>query len=71
MDIGTKLERRGDSFLEDFVHDLMRCRKIETWHLEERDLFEFLKRRNPSSYAVLVSLVYEWYGLSQGRTFKR
>lgn len=65
------LEKNSDSLLMGFIHDLMHCRKIETWNVEEKNLFEFLSGRKPSSYSDLVSYVYEWYGLSQGRNFKR
>jgi len=66
-----QLEKDSDSLLMGFIHDLMYCRKIETWNLEEKNLFEFLSGRKPSSYSELVSYVYEWYALSQGKSFKR
>ena len=60
-----------DSLLEQFIVDLMKCRKIETWHLDMKGLLDFAGSRCPPSYSEAVSLVYEWYGLSQGRSFNR
>lgn len=61
----------SDSGLEEFIYDLFHCRKIENWNLEEKDLSDFLGKKQPSSYPELASLVYERYGLLQGRPFKR
>jgi hypothetical protein len=61
-----------DNFrLRQFLEDLFHARKIEHWELNKEDLFRFLKRRQPSSYSELVSLVYEYYGISRGRAFTR
>jgi len=66
-----KLEKYSNSLLMGFIRDLMCCRKIETWNVEEKNLFEFLSGRKPASYSDLVSYIYEWYGLSQGKSVKR
>lgn len=66
-----QLEKDSNFLLMGFIHDLMSCRKIETWNVEEKNLFDFLSGRKPASYSELVSYVYEWYGLSQGKSFKR
>lgn len=59
------------SHLLGFIRDLMQSRKIETWQISEESLLEFLREKAPSSYSQLISCVYEWYGLSRGRSFKR
>ncbi len=66
-----QLERDSDSLLMRFIHDLMCYRKIEFWGIEEKSLFDFLSGKKLSSYSALVSYVYEWYGFSQGRDFRR
>jgi hypothetical protein len=53
------------------MSDLFRARKIEYWKLDKQGLMEFLQEKRPLSYSELVSRVYEWYGISQGRTFER
>lgn len=60
-----------DLVIDRFVADVLECRKIETWQVDEEGLLGFLKNRRPDSYAAAVSLVYEWYGLSAGETFTR
>lgn len=67
----NQLKKREYPFLTEFLNDLMKCRKIETWGIDEEKVFAFLKRRKPLTYSDLVSSVYEWYGLSQGRSFLR
>ena len=62
---------RNDPLLKEFIRDLMHSRKIEHWKIDEKDLAKFLQQRAPSSYPELVSCVYEWYGVSQGRNFRR
>lgn len=65
-------ESRVDDFtLSEFISDLMRSKKIETWNVNEGDLSVFLRQRSPPSYSELVSSIYEWYGSSRGRIFKR
>lgn len=57
--------------LERFLDALMACRKIETWNLDKTCLLTFMRQKNPASYAEAVSLVYEYYALSQRSAFKR
>ena len=64
-------DRAVDEVVQSFVADLMKCRKIETWKLDEEKLHHFLSAARPSSYPEATSLVYEYYGLSRGRNFSR
>ena len=59
------------SKLPEFIQDLMQSKKIDTWQINEKSLLEFLREKDPFSYSQLISAVYEWYGLSRGRSFKR
>ena len=67
----SQLRKSEDHLLTEFLDDLMKCRKIETWNMDVEGLFGFLKRREPLTYSDVVSSVYEWYGLSQGENFVR
>jgi len=60
-----------ENLLFEFIQDLMQSRKIETWGINPEELFKFIEERRPSSYSGLVSSVYDWYGLSQGKKFVR
>lgn len=60
-----------DSRLDSFLDDLLSSKKIEHWRLNRADLLEFIEAQRPTSYAQLVSCVYQWYGLAQQRTFTR
>ena len=64
-------DRAVHKVIQSFVADLMKCRKIETWKLDEEKLLHFLSDARPSSYPEATSLVYEYYGLSRGRSFSR
>jgi len=66
-----KSTKANDLRYRDFLRDLLKSKKIETWHIDEKDLLKFLREREPSSYSELVSCVYEWYGLSNGKSLKR
>lgn len=55
----------------ELMTDLMSSREIETWHIDEDGLRQFLRQMKPLSYAALVSRIYEWYGLSRGQPFER
>ncbi|MCH7687688.1 MAG: sulfotransferase [Planctomycetes bacterium] len=61
----------SDSLIDRFVKDVLNCRKFETWQLNEVDVREFVKQKRPASYPDALSAVYEWYGLSLGRSFER
>ena len=54
-----------------FVADVIRSRKFETWNLSEAELLKFLRNRRPSSYAELVSSVYECFARRQNPGFTR
>jgi hypothetical protein len=54
-----------------FAHDVLQCRKIETWNWQADGLAPFLETRAPQCYADAVALVYEWYGICQGRRVER
>lgn len=55
----------------DFLPDLFRCRKIDTWGMDAAGLGEFIRGRRPDRYADLAGCVYVYYGLAAGRTFTR
>ena len=57
--------------LATFIHDLMTSRKIDTWNLDPARLREHVSREQPGSYSKLVSSIYEFFGRSTGREFKR
>jgi len=57
--------------LPQFVSDLMQSRKIETWKISEQMLIDHLRLKLPDSWSETVSLIYEWYGISIGRSFSR
>lgn len=57
--------------LAEFLDDLMSSRKIETWGIDEAELFRCLRYKLPATYAELVSAVYEYYGEARFRPFTR
>jgi len=57
--------------LHEFWSDVLRSRKFDTWHLDAQELWRFLDEGTPRSYGEAVSLVYECYGVSRGRSFRR
>jgi hypothetical protein len=60
-----------DGWIDRLIPELMQCRKIETWNLQLDGLRSFLKEGQPATYPEAVGLVYEWYGISTGRSFSR
>lgn len=56
---------------EDFLEDLFKSRKFDTWKLPREALLAFVKTRKPGSYRDLTACVYEYYGIHRGRTFTR
>jgi len=60
-----------DGWIDRLLPELMQCRKIETWNLQLDGLRSFLKEAQPATYPEAVGLVYEWYGISTGRSFCR
>lgn len=54
-----------------FLEDFRSSRKIETWNLDYNKLRDFIINRKPESYSKLISLIYEFYGLSLRRKFTR
>lgn len=57
--------------LSSFLDDLKSSRKIEFWNLDYNELKKFIIFKQPVSYTDLVSTIYEFYGKSRGRKFKR
>ena len=57
--------------LANFIDDLMTSRKIDTWNLDPSELREYISREQPCSYSELVSCIYQFFGQSTGREFKR
>ncbi len=54
--------------LEDMVDDVLTSKKIETWQLDKKKLLSFIKQQQPKDYATFGSLVYYFYGSSQGKS---
>ena len=55
----------------EFIADLKSSKKIETWNLDYPRLVDFLNSQRPTSYANVVSLVYEFYARSRKPGFQR
>lgn len=61
----------NEHYLNAFLEDLSASRKIETWSMNINELKKFISVRIPSSYPELTSSIYEFFGLSIGKIFKR
>lgn len=57
--------------LLEFINDLGRSRKFETWKLDVPGLQEFIKFCQPQNYSVLVSNVYKYYAVSNRKQIDR
>jgi hypothetical protein len=53
--------------VDDFVRDVLGCRKIETWRWDAEGLAPFLQSQRPQTYARAAELVYLWYARCQAR----
>ena len=51
-----------------FVHDLLDCRKFDTWGLNGEMITQAIVNTRPTNYASLCACVVSAYALSQGRT---
>ena len=49
---------------------MFKSRKFETWGLSKKGLRKFIVSKKPGNYADLVSSVYLFFGLSQGKKAK-
>ena len=56
-----------ETLIQQFLDDLMISKKIESWQINFPELFKYLITSKPQSYGDIVSSVYEWYGLNQGK----
>lgn len=56
--------------LQNFIDDLRTSKKIETWQLDYKLLYEYLKENQPESYQSLIFKVIEFYGFSKHNKFK-
>jgi hypothetical protein len=52
------------SLLDNYLNDLFKSTKIETWKLDEIGLKDFIKNNTCTSYSQLTSLVYQYYGIT-------
>ena len=50
--------------INEFVDDVLNCKKMEFWKLDKNGLIEYLKVHCPSNYADAVSCIYFYYGLT-------
>ncbi len=66
-----KYKKWNPSFLNYFIDDLMRAKKIETWKLDKNEITRYLMSRLPTSYPDLVSSIYEYFGSKNKVYFKR
>ncbi len=57
--------------IRNFVNDLQKAKKIETWNLDYSKLRTYLLEAKPTSYAFMAGLVYEFYGHTLERDFLR
>jgi len=61
---------KSDEAVFTFVSDLKTSKKIETWDLNYDALKELIKKKLPTSYKELTSLVIFQYGLQKGKRAK-
>jgi len=59
------------SLLQEFIQDVLKSRKFETWEINPDHMADFLFDRHPGSYSHAVSAVYEYYAVSRDRTYTR
>lgn len=57
--------------LNTFLNDLLSSKKIETWNLDRKSLFLYLKQNDISNYPNLCAHICKFYGLSKNRKCKR
>lgn len=53
--------------LEEFLDDLFTSKKIETWQLNEEELYSIIRNEQPVDYNELTSCVYLAYGVKRER----
>jgi hypothetical protein len=53
---------------KEFVSQVVRSRKFETWGLDENEIIQFVHRQQPTTYREAVLAIYLFYALKQGRT---
>ena len=60
-----------EAALPEFVDDVLQSRKFQFWGISHKGLLSYLQQKKRVSYSDLVSGVYEYYGLTVGRSFNR
>lgn len=60
----------SDATLNEFVADIQKSKKIETWNLDFGVYREFLSTKHPENYVELISTVHEYYALSRQKEAK-
>ncbi len=59
------------SKLDQYLEDLFKVKKFDTWELEKESLKTFLLKKKPENYHDLTSEIYSFYGLYHGICFRR
>jgi hypothetical protein len=62
-----KWNNNSEADLERYITDLSNSKKIETWNISFPKLADFLFKQRPDSYNDLVTLVYVFYGMMNGK----
>ncbi len=62
------LSSNKEEKVNQFIFDLSRCRKIETWELDFQRLSIEIIKKEPANYSKLIDLVYRSYGQSQNQS---
>ena len=57
----------NESVYSDFVTDLLKAKKFETWELNYNDLLSLINKEQPKIYVELIELVYKAYAIKQNK----
>lgn len=63
----TDLENYSARTYSQFVNDLFKTRKIETWGIQRDELLKTIEEEKPETYADLAALVYLHYAKKRGK----
>lgn len=62
-----KLFDQNSALIDEFVKDVFRAKKFETWNLSFDELKNFVSANCPKSYSEACALVHQFYAESQGK----
>lgn len=63
----VSLENYNEKIYSQFVDDLFKTRKIETWGMQKNDLLKLINKEKPKSYTDMAALVYSHYAQKKGK----